>query len=166
MQRFLALGMRLPRPERMKRASIVFGVLTLLLLCFIWGQSMLPREASAGESLSILSWLKPLLDPTNRIAEGTFHHYLRKAAHFTEYAALGFSMSGFLYPLTRRRGRRWALFAVAACVMTAAIDETIQLFSPDRGPQLRDVLLDSGGAVFGFAVFCLILLLIHRKTAE
>ena len=141
----------------MKRRAIIFGVLTALLLCFIWGQSVLPHDLSAGESSRLMAFLKPLLDPRGRIDDGVFHHYLRKTAHFTEYAALGFCMSGFLKNLHWRRkpGLR-APASVAACALAAVIDECIQLFSFERGPQVTDVLLDSVGALFGIAVFLLI----------
>ena len=140
----------------MKRRAIIFGVLTALLLCFIWGQSVLPHDLSAGESSRLMAILKPLLDPRGRIDDGVFHHYLRKTAHFSEYAALGFCMSGFLGNLTwSKRGLRVPV-TVAACVLAAMIDECIQLFSFERGPQVTDVLLDSVGALFGIAVYLLI----------
>ena len=142
----------------MKRAgAVAFAVLTVLLLCFIWGQSTLPREVSAGESSRLMQFFKPLLDPNGRIEDEVFHHYLRKAAHFSEYAALGFSMSGFLFCLEwKRRPSLRIPAAVVCCILTAAIDESIQLFSVGRGPHIRDVLLDSCGALFGAAVLLLI----------
>ena len=141
----------------------VFAVLTFLLLCFIWGQSMLPREASAAESSRWMLVLKPLLDPGNQISDDTFHHYLRKAAHFSEYAALGFCMSGFLMNLQWKRTRARIPTIVACCVLTAAIDESIQLFSEGRGAQISDVLLDACGALFGLAVFLLLFFALRRK---
>ena len=147
----------------MKRLAILFGLLTLALLCFIWGQSTLPREISASESGRLLAWLKPLLDPNDRISDEDFHHYLRKAAHFTEYAALGFCISGFLFNLPHKRERRWPFLAAAACVLAASVDETIQIFAADRGPMLTDVLLDGCGALFGLAVFLLLLKMLHAR---
>ena len=150
----------------MKKAAIVFAVLTVLLIAFIWGQSMLPRDVSSGESGWLMGLLKPLLDPKGRIDEDVFDHYLRKTAHFTEFAALGFCMSGFLMNLQwKKRGLRIPAAALS-CVLVAAVDETIQRFSVDRGPHLRDVLLDSCGAIFGIIVFLLIWSIVRkRKTA-
>lgn len=150
----------------MKRASIVFAILTALIICFIWGHSMMPREQSAGESGWLMGLLKPLLDPNGRIDDDLFDHYLRKTAHFTEFAALGFCMSGFLVNQQWKK-RKWCIpTAILACVAVAAVDESIQIFAVDRGPHIRDVLLDTCGAVFGIAVFLLVLYLFRtRKTA-
>ena len=66
----------------MKRAAVIFAILTALIICFIWGHSMMPREQSAEESGWLMGLLKPLLDPNGQIDEDSFDHYLRKAAHF------------------------------------------------------------------------------------
>ena len=149
----------------MSRRAVLFAILTGLLICFIWGQSMLPRDISAGESSLLMDWLKPLLDPQGRVDDDLFHHDLRKCAHFTEYAALGFSMAGLLLHLPKRkRMPLWGLPAVL-CVAVAAVDETIQLFSDGRGPKVLDVLLDSAGALCGIGVYLLLRALIacHNK---
>lgn len=151
--------------RRIRAGTLLFAALSLLLLCFIWGQSLLPRSQSAAESRFLMDVIKPLLDPGNRIPEELFHHYLRKAAHFAEYAALGFCLCGFFCSL--RRGAA-VLPAIGASVFAAAADEGIQLFSEGRGAQISDVALDSCGALFGLAVFLLLTRLLHRsrKTHE
>ena len=149
-----------------RRRTIIFAVLVFLLLCFIWGQSMLPRKVSAEESVRLMRLLKPILDPSGRIDDDGFHHSLRKAAHFSEYAALGFCVSGLLFSVARARGIRRLISVSGACAVAAFIDEGIQLFAPGRGAQLSDVLLDTCGAAFGMAVFLLLgrLIRTHRKA--
>ncbi len=164
MRGFLALAALLQRYVEMRKVrTIAFAVLVLLLICFIWGQSMMPRDASARESTFLMRLLKPLLDPNNRISSKLFHHYLRKAAHFTEYAALGFCMSGFLLSVDWKRERMRIPTAVLSCLLIAAADESIQLFSVDRGAQLRDVVLDFCGALFGLAVYLLLACLVQMR---
>ncbi|MGZ6241939.1 MAG: VanZ family protein, partial [Candidatus Binataceae bacterium] len=69
------------------------------------------------------------------------HGFVRKAAHFTNYAILFWLLvSG---PL---RGRPY--FAFGLCVLYALLDEGHQLFVTSRGPSLYDVALDSTGALF------------------
>ena len=149
----------------MKRGAVIFAVLTALIVCFIWGHSMMPRERSAEESGRLMGLLKPLLDPNGQIDEDLFDHYLRKAAHFSEFAALGFCMSGFLMNLQWKKCRWRIPTAVMACVAVAAVDESIQLFAIERGPQVRDVILDSCGAVFGIVVFLLVFYLYRKRKA-
>lgn len=144
----------------MKRRAIVFGILTALLLCFIWGQSLLPRDVSTGESGRVMHWLKPLLDPGGRIDDDVFHHWLRKAAHFSEYAALGLCLCGFLHNLPWKRETLRIPCSLMLCIVFAAVDEWIQLFSDGRSANVWDVLLDSAGAAVGIAI---VLLFVHRK---
>jgi len=157
-RRFLALAAVLPGYETVNRTrAIVFAILSLLLICFIWGQSMLPRDLSARESSSLMRYLKPLLDPDDRIDDAVFHHLLRKTAHFSEYAALGFCISGFLWNIQGERRISRVPAALPASVLIAAADECIQLFSEGRGAQFRDVVLDSCGALFGLGIYLILI---------
>ena len=82
------------------------------------------------------------------------HTLLRKLAHMTEYAVLG-----AFWSLQQRRSTykvpiqslavRWQI-----CMLTALLDESIQLFVPGRSGEIRDVWIDSAGAALGLlAVF-------------
>jgi len=76
------------------------------------------------------------------------HHFIRKAAHFTEYLIL----SVLLYRALRG-GRRWSLQAAATAVVVAglysALDEFHQLFVPGRTAAASDCLIDVSGAAAG-----------------
>ena len=74
---------------------------------------------------------------------------VRKAAHFSEYALLGFFM-GLLF--VRRDGRSRFFLPALACLTAAAIDESIQLFVSGRAGQVRDVCIDMCGALSGLAI--------------
>ena len=117
---------------------------------------MLPKNLSAAESSYFMRILKPLLDPNARIDDALFHHLLRKAAHFSEYSALGFCFSGFLWSLQWKKRISRVPAAILAPFLIASIDECIQLFSAGRGAQIRDVLLDTFGALFGLAVYLIL----------
>ena len=69
---------------------------------------------------------------------------LRKLAHFTEFTALGLCLTWLFGMLQKGR-----LPAVAWGVAAACVDESIQLFVPDRGPGLRDVGIDTCGVLTG-----------------
>ncbi len=83
---------------------------------------------------------------------------VRKAAHFSEYALLGYLM-GLL--CVSRDGRSRFLLPEAGCLAAAAVDECIQLFSVGRSAQLRDVCIDLSGATLGLTV-ALVLLAVLR----
>ena len=124
------------------------------LLCFIWGNSLLPGEISGKLSdwlKSILAFLLPQEVPGVTTGGGL----LRKIAHFTEFAALGAALAWRFGMLEKRKANALVFGALAACV-----DETIQLFVPDRGPAIRDVVIDTCGVIAGMGFT----LLAHKIT--
>ena len=52
---------------------------------------------------------------------------------------------------------------VVTGAIAAAIDETIQRFSPDRGPSIKDVGIDTCGVIAGILVLTLLHWLFTRK---
>lgn len=79
---------------------------------------------------------------------------MRKSAHFIAYLILGFLVSHAMKNEAstgsswKRRGASLLL-----CVAYAISDEIHQIFVPDRGPQLKDVLIDASGAALGIILY-------------
>ena len=138
-------------------------VMILGILCFIWGNSLLPGEDS-GELSGFVGQLLQKLLPFLDLESGTGMHLLRKAAHFSEFAALGFSFGWFFGMICKRKVPS-LLFPLFCGAAAAAIDETIQLFSPDRGPSIKDVGIDTSGVIAGIAVLTL-LHYIHKNCRK
>ena len=114
--------------------------LILGLLVFIWGNSLLPAEISQAFS----DWVKSLLTGGASGTGGGGSGTLRKIAHFAEFAALGVSL-GWLFGML---GKKWYL-PILPGFGVACMDETIQLFVPNRGPGIADVALDTAGVAAG-----------------
>lgn len=124
---------------------------TFLLICtllFIWGNSLLPGSISGAISDWVKWVLSQLFTAGPETEDGGLP--LRKLAHFTEFAALGTLLSWRFGMLNKRKGFAWVCGTAAACV-----DETIQVFVPDRGPSIWDVLLDSCGVASGMLLLYL-----------
>ena len=143
----------------------VLTILIILMLVFIWGNSMLPGEISGRISDTVMDWMNRAaaalglgedyftimvdqdddgdLDPSSYI--------VRKIAHVTEFALLG----ALLWLRLESTGRKRAITALVVSAAAAGVDELIQLFC-DRGSQFRDVVIDSGGAVLGISLAVLI----------
>ena len=140
--------------KRTDRRLRLNRLLTVLLLCFIWGNSMLPGEISGAISDWVKSILAMLL-PGDVPGVTTGGGLLRKIAHFSEFAMLGMC-------LTWRFGmeKRKKVMALVWGFGAACVDESIQLFVPDRGPAIRDVAIDTCGILAGMAL----LLLVHKFT--
>ena len=125
-----------------KRLWICTGLIAAILI-FIWGNSLMPAQVSHALSEWVKGLLKPFL-PENAPLTQEENGFLRKLAHFAEFAALGFCLAwrrGML-----RKPQRTGFFLGAAA---AATDEFIQCFVPNRGPGVADVLLDSCGVLTG-----------------
>lgn len=80
--------------------------------------------------------------------ESFWEFWVRKAAHFTEYLIFGLLLVLPLY-LCGLVGKRLVLTAllIAACYATS--DELHQFLSPGRSPGVRDVCIDTCGALIG-----------------
>ena len=139
-----------------ERQICICKILIILNLCFIWGNSMLPGEVSAAFSdwvKNLLAWMLPV-NGTELSGGGL----LRKLAHFTEFATLGFLLS-MLFRLKQRKIR----YALPLGVVTACMDETIQMFVPDRGPGILDVGIDTCGVLTGIFLLQIGYVLMRRN---
>lgn len=133
-----------------------YGTVFVLIICFIWGNSMINAEVSGAISHFIADILGGEGGST---AEG--HFLLRKAAHFSEYAALGVITLLFYGTLTADRAKKY-LSAALTGISVPLVDETIQIFS-GRGPALSDVWIDISGFIFGTVLISLILFILLRR---
>lgn len=127
------------RTDRRLRAC---KALLMAELCFIWGNSMMPGEVSGAISDWVGALLRLLFEQGQEEVSSGFP--LRKLAHFTEFAALGMTLR-WLFGMLQKDPK----FALILGIAVASVDETIQIFVPDRGPSVRDVAIDSCGVLTG-----------------
>lgn len=92
------------------------------------------------------------------------HHYVRKAAHFSEYALLGVLAYLYSSQFFRKTKVRF-LTTLPFCLIYASTDEFHQLFSKGRSGSPVDVMIDFSGSVTG-AFFVFLLILCFRKIRE
>ncbi|MCQ2771646.1 MAG: VanZ family protein [Clostridia bacterium] len=105
------------------------------------------------------------------VIEENVSHVVRKLAHFSEFALLGFTMALHLFFVRNHvidKSKRFGVFlipllAVTFGVLYACSDEFHQGFVDGRGPGFIDVMIDSSGVVAGTILMCLILLLLNRR---
>jgi VanZ family protein len=93
---------------------------------------------------------------------GDFNHIVRKNAHFFVYLILGILVMNALSRSGKNRlaAAKWA---VLICVGYAITDEIHQIFVPGRGAQVKDVLIDSAGAVVGCGLYMAVSRAIRSK---
>ena len=144
-----------------KRFSLCITLLCVNL-CFIWGNSLLPGEISGAISGWIRNLIAVLLGGS---ADGpdTGHGLLRKLAHFTEFACLGLLLC-WLYGILQ--AKKWPLWSLLCGAAAAAVDETIQVFVPGRGPAIKDVGIDTLGVCLGIVIIYIIRKKLKSKYLE
>ena len=140
-----------------KRLLTVLSVLTLL---FIWGNSALPAAAS-----TVLSdWVRGLLPSFGGGGGGASSYFVRKLAHFSEFAALGALLTWL--SLIGRPGEKPSVHRIALCgILTALIDESIQMLG-DRSSQVKDVWIDFSGFMVGFLAAWAIVAAVTRRREK
>ena len=143
----------------MKKFLMLTLALCLLLLClhlcFIWGNSLMPAEVSASFSEQVMdTCIQPILSflgetpSADGISDGDRMHLLRKAAHFTEYWILGMNLC-WLFQILKEKGIHSFTMPLLLGILTAILDESIQLYSPGRSGQITDVWIDTAGLTLG-----------------
>lgn len=127
---------------------LILLILAILWTGFVWSNSAKPAAESAGQSLQVLTWMKGFLLSLG-LSEEILHTLVRKAAHVAEFAVLGGLWMAFA-------GRKWAadqkfarLLPVTLCLMTALVDETIQLGFEGRAGMIQDLWVDLIGIALG-----------------
>ncbi|MGI1659828.1 MAG: VanZ family protein [Desulfitobacterium sp.] len=81
---------------------------------------------------------------------------VRKSAHFLSYLVLSVLTMNALRTCGVNGVRQVVAIAIGICALYAISDEVHQLFVPGRSGQIKDVLLDSGGAIVGTVLYSLI----------
>ena len=144
----------------MKRTKFRLGlaaVLTACWLCFIWGNSLLPGQASSQVSGWVGQMLEKILPFLHMDSELAIT-ILRKMGHFSEFALLGLLLS-WLCGMLEKKWFVPVLWGIAA----ACADETIQRFVPQRHGCLTDVLIDTAGVLTGVLLVALCVRLRRNK---
>ena len=90
-------------------------------------------------------------------------HMWDKLAHLLAYSVLGIL---FLLPLCEGRLLQirggTAAMAVLLATLYGAFDEVHQAFTPDRSPDVRDLIADCLGAAIGVAAILLLMAIVRR----
>lgn len=129
--------------------------LTAYAPLIIWTIVIVGLGTGAGAMNETSRIIRPLLEflfPDAAPETLTLYHgYIRKFAHFAEYAVLG-----FLACRAFSRARFGYCIAVAVVAAVAATDEINQSFDPRRTGSIWDVLLDLFGALSAIAAYKLL----------
>ena len=132
---------------------VIFTLALIGCIAFIFSNSMKIASVSTVSSSRVLTLLQAALRRLGHpaLASHITMHFIRKLAHFCEYALEGFLLMLCLRVYTRHFVRHMS-WPILGGLLTALTDETIQLFSPGRSSQVLDVWLDVVGVLAGLLV--------------
>ena len=132
--------------------KMIYLLLSVLIMGFIFGNSMMDATDSNSESRFLTAFVQNVLNWLGfHVPIAELHHIIRKCAHFTEYALQAFFVVKALSAFRVRR-QTWLAYALLIGLLTAVIDENIQLYSIGRSGQVTDVLLDFSGTIAGIVI--------------
>ncbi len=136
--------------RRKKQLRLCVWILFCCLwIAFIFSNSLQPATASTAVSNGVLLRINTILQSMGSpIQLSSF--MIRKAAHFTEFAVLGFLLRLGMPPKDKKE--KASAFSLLIGTIVAFTDEGIQIFTEGRSAQIRDVGID----FFGVAVAVII----------
>ncbi len=137
----------------------------VLIFCFS-AQDATMSNGTSGKFVRLVFGLFSSFRKMTRAAQddlvASVMFIVRKCAHFSIYAFLGFWL---MMLLRQYRKTRTILMTVGFSCIYAMTDELHQFFVPGRSCQLRDVCIDTAGALTG-ALIALLFALIWQKLRK
>ena len=138
---------------RLNLKKIVYLIVTILVVMFIFYNSIQNGESSSNASTTVLNFINNIINSIglNFKLEG---YFIRKLAHFVEFFTLGAFLMLTFEAFTNK------IFSIIGFPMFLAIfipviDEYIQIYSDGRTSSVKDVLLDFFGAMIGIIIVSL-----------
>jgi VanZ family protein len=115
----------------------------------IWINSTLNATISSSQSGFITNVALYVLDIFKiNISESFLTSWIRTGAHFGQFFVLGIFWGYYL--LSIKKPMKYLLFAV---IITAILDENIQIFSEGRAFEIFDIGIDGLGGLFSLLFF-------------
>ncbi|MDE5994032.1 MAG: VanZ family protein [Oscillospiraceae bacterium] len=134
-----------------KNYVCISWMLVLAVMIFIFTMS----AANASDSSEMSNSL--LLKITELTGIEISSYFVRKAAHFSEFALLSFLLTNAIFATFQNK--KAGVFAFPCACLYAVTDELHQLFSDGRACSVKDMLIDSAGALLGAVIFSFIILI-------
>lgn len=134
----------------MKR-KVISWLLVILWMGLIFYLSHQQAAQSSHLSTGITERIIAIIDRVTigiEIDLAELNHIVRKNAHFFAYLILGILVINALKS-NGIKGYKSFFIALLICIVYAISDEVHQLFVPGRAGQVKDVMIDSAGAIVG-----------------
>ena len=138
---------------------IILIILILLWMYIVFGFSGQNGEESSGISFKI----SMLLTRNNEEISRTIEPYVRKIAHFSEYAVGGILIFLLLLTFEKISPMIRNILSIIITIIYAITDEVHQVFIPGREGKIIDVYIDTLGIITGILFINLIIKIFNKK---
>ena len=146
------------------KINILRAVLIILLLANLWiifGFSNQSGEESGSLSRKITEAITKNIKAIQNLESmekekvlSRIEHIVRKLAHFSLYTSVGF-LTMSLISTYKLKYKQRIILSLCIGITYAITDEIHQMYVPNRGPSLGDVLIDTSGVIFGILIVIL-----------
>ena len=133
--------------------KIVYLIVTILVVMFIFYNSIQNGESSSNASTTVLNFINNIINSIG-LKFNLEGYFIRKLAHFVEFFIFGvflmLTFEAFTSKIFSIIG-----FPMFLSIFVPVIDEYIQIYSDGRTSSVKDVLLDFFGAIIGIILVSL-----------
>lgn len=143
-----------------RKKHLWLWLLSALMIMLIWRNSIATGGESGSLSADVAHFLLQYVNDAGfSVPFDTFHFYVRKLAHFSEYFMLAvlITFSSWACPLIKRK----RLQPLPFWITVPCIDEAIQHFIPGRYGSFSDVAIDMSGFFCGMIAAYILILIIR-----
>ena len=126
-------------------------------------------DKSTITSGSVVKDVLEVILPEEEVTDEVVKKYqppFRKLAHFGVFMLLGFAFANAYRNTLNVKLIFSYLFAFGSTVIYAVLDEFHQSFSLERGPSIKDVLIDSSGGLVGICLFAFMIAVFNIITTK
>ena len=150
---------------------IIFGILIIINCATIFYFSHQVADNSSQQSIrvvevisNILPSIKNMEEPKKAtLKEQVLTPIVRKSAHFSIYAMLGIWTINFINTFQKLKIQKKIILSMLFCMLYAITDEIHQTFISGRSGEIRDIIIDSLGALIGMILILLMSKIINKQ---
>ena len=137
----------------MKKTIYLFLTITCLITIFLFSSKSANEPNSTSKNLinqGIIIYEKITnTNIDNKIVVEKINYPVRKVAHFTIFLILGIFIYSFI---AETKIDKKVLLSIILCLTCAILDETHQIFSLNRTPQILDIIIDALGSIISISI--------------
>ena len=153
---------------------IIFGMLIIINCATIFYFSNQVADNSSQQSSRVVELISNIVPSIKKMKESekktlkeeVLTPIVRKTAHFSIYAMLGIWTINFINTFEKLKASKKIIISLLFCTLYAITDEFHQTMVSGRSGEIRDILIDSLGALTGMLLILPINKIIQKNKAK